>query len=169
DPDKENEKWAKPVSKVINFMSKGLGFAKGGFAKGSNYTPSGPHFLGEEGPELVEHNGKFSLASFGLYDMPQGAKVYTNPETIDILRGGLVDGIGRGLSLQGNVSQLKGDANGANNKELVRVLKEQNGLLIKLLEKDSRLYVDGRELGYVTEPYVTEKQNREKEIKESFV
>ena len=145
DPDKENEKWAKPVSKVINFMSKGLGFAKGGFAKGSNYTPSGPHFLGEEGPELVEHNGKFSLASFGLYDMPQGAKVYTNDETIDILRGGLVDGIGRGLSLQTIRSNRANLANKVDDK-LLQATLEQNKLLMQLLRKDPNIIINKRDM-----------------------
>src|SRR5699024_9695827 len=118
-----------------------LGFAKGGFAKGSNYTPSGPHFLGEEGPELVEHNGKFSLASFGLYDMPQGARVYTNSETIDILRGGLVDGIGRVLSLQTIRSNQTKQANKVDER-LLQANLEQNKLLMQLLKKDTKVIID---------------------------
>src|SRR5699024_3987086 len=91
DPDEENKKWSKPISKTVNMITTGLGKLKF-WAEGTNYLPAGyDAVLGEEGPELVEHRGRMSLASFGMYDLPTGAKVYTNKETIGMLRGGLVD------------------------------------------------------------------------------
>src|SRR5699024_8390413 len=137
DPDEENKKWSKPISKTVNMITTGLGKLKF-WAEGTNYHPAGyDAVLGEEGPELVEHRGRMSLASFGMYDLPTGAKVYTNKETIGMLRGGLVDGIGRGLQLQRSSPQGNVNVNESNTNELVRVLKEQNALLVKLLEKDS--------------------------------
>lgn len=96
DADDENKKWSKPISKIISFFTKGEPKA---YAKGTNYHPGGPAFLGEEGPELVKVNGKTSLATFGLYDLPRGAKVWTNKQSMEILRSGLVDDTDKGAKL----------------------------------------------------------------------
>lgn len=167
DAEDENEKWKSPIRKVVNVVTSGLEKLK--FWKdGTNFHPGGPAVLGEgSGPELVEHNGKLSLASFGLYDLPVGAKVYTNEETVNMLRSGLISGIDRGLSLQRKPNNSI-DLNGMNTKEMVSVLKEQNDLLLMLLRKDTNIYFDGREIAYATEPYVTEIQNRDIYVKNSF-
>lgn len=88
DPDKENEKWSKPISKVINVIAEG---AKKlfGYADGTNYHPGGMAFMGEKGYELFKVNGMYGIANFGLYDLPKGAKVWTHEETKQILSNGL--------------------------------------------------------------------------------
>lgn len=61
-----------------------------GFAKGTNYAPSGTAFVAEEGQELIEKNGKFILTGNSgpqLFNFSGGEKVYTNAETEKILSG----------------------------------------------------------------------------------
>ena len=147
DPDEENKKWSSPVTKTISVIASGLSKLKF-WAEGTNYHPGGKAVLGEEGPELVEHHGRMSLASFGMYDLPTGSKVYTAEETINMLRGGLVSGIGKGLSLQGssasgNLSERK------ESDKLLRVLNDQNKLLMQLLQKDQNIYMESREVAKV--------------------
>lgn len=95
DVDEENRKWSSPITKFINFIT---GNKPDEYAKGTNYHTGGPAFVGEEGPELVQSGGQMKLMNFGLYDLPVGSKVYTNEETMNMLRNGLVSGIGRGVN-----------------------------------------------------------------------
>ena len=139
DPDTENKKWSNPITKFVNFITKG---APKAYADGTNYHPGGPAFLGDgNGPELVEHNGKMSIASFGLYDLPTGAKVHTYEDTISMLRNGLVDGIGRGVAVQRSTSTSV-TTGGFNDSNIVNVLTEQNKLLTQLLQKESKVNID---------------------------
>ena len=61
-----------------------------GYAKGSDSTPAGEAFVGEEGRELILlPDGKIVLAGqdgMELANLPQGARVLTNEETEEILR-----------------------------------------------------------------------------------
>ena len=98
DPDKENEKWARPIKKAVHLFAKGKELL--GFAKGTNFHAGGSAFLGEEGPELFRANGKMGIADFGYYDLPVGAKVWTADQTKSILKNGLIDGIGKGVTAQ---------------------------------------------------------------------
>lgn len=140
DPDTENKKWGQRVRKTIDVVTSGLSKLKF-WAEGTNFHPGGPAFVGEEGPELVEHRGRMALANFGLYDLPVGTKVYTAEETINMLRGGLVSGIGKGLSLQ-NRNNNSYSFDQKDNKKMIRVLEEQNKLLMQLLKKDTNVIVD---------------------------
>lgn len=142
DPDTENRKWSSPITKVINFLSNN---GPPMYEKGTNYHPGGQAILGDgNGPELVEHNGRTGIASFGLYDLPVGAKVYSHEDTIKRLRNGLVDGIGKGASLQQSRSGI--NFRGMDNKDIIKVLREQNELLMQLLQKDNNVYLDGEDL-----------------------
>lgn len=164
DPDEENRKWSSPISKTISIVTGGIGALRG-FAKGSKYTPSGPAFLGEEGPEIVEHRGRMSLANFGLYNMPQGARVHTHEDTINMLRGGLVSGIGKGISLQSRAS----DQNiNLDNKRIVQELRDQKKILLKLLNKNSDIYMQDRVVGSMLAPFVDEHLERERTRIERF-
>src|SRR5699024_6521969 len=156
-PDEENKKWSSPISKVVNVVTSGLSKLKF-WAKGTNYHPGGPAVLGEEGPELVEHGGKTSLASFGIYDLPIGAKVRTHEDTVNMLRSWLVSGIGRGLSLQNANSSFS--VNEFNDKNIVNVLLKQNQILIQLLNKETNLVLDSKLLAKKLEPNITNRQNR---------
>src|SRR5690625_4687540 len=165
-PEEENKKWGQRIRKTIDVVTTGLSKLKF-WSKGTNYHPGGPAVLGEEGPELVEHRGRMSLASFGMYDLPMGAKVYTADETMNMLRGGLVSGIGKGLSLQ-NRNNNSYSFDQKDNKKMIRVLEEQNKLLVKLLQKNTDIIVNDKELGRELEPVITEIQNRNNEINNSF-
>ncbi|MGG4180790.1 phage tail tape measure protein [Virgibacillus pantothenticus] len=165
DPDDENKKWSKPISKTISFIGKGLSKLKF-WAEGTNYHPGGPAVLGEEGPELVKHGGRMSLANFGMYDLPMGAKVYTHEDTVSMLRGGLASGIEKGLSLQSTSRMASVD--GFNDKNILQALNEQNRLLTMLLKKGTTINFDVREFARVAEPYISEIQKREKKILSSF-
>lgn len=139
DADEENRKWSKGIRKTVSLVTKGVGKITAN-ADGTNYHTGGLSWIGEEGPELVEHNGKMNLTGFGLYDLPVGAKVHTYEDSVDMLRDGLVSGIGSGLSLQG--SRNNSVAVETNNKDIINVLKEQNELLLGLLKKENVAYVE---------------------------
>lgn len=105
-PEKENEKWSKPIRKVINIIADG---AKKlfGYADGTTYHPGGMAFMGEKGYELFKANGSYGIAGFGLYNLPQGAKVWTHDETKKMLRNGLIDGLSQGVkATQQQVNQV---------------------------------------------------------------
>lgn len=99
DPNERNRLWGQSITKTITANVIGLGAKLFGFAKGTDYSPAGAAFLGEEGAELFRTpDGKMGIAGFGLYDLQQGTKVWTHDETQQILQNGLVDGIGRGIN-----------------------------------------------------------------------
>lgn len=122
DPDEENRKWASPIKKVINFLTRGK--APDAYAKGTNYHTGGPAFVGEEGPELVKMGGKMQLMDFGLYDLPVGAQVFTADETVNMLRNGLISGISQGVNAQRSTSQ---SVSSGNNNQPINVYLEYNG------------------------------------------
>ena len=151
DPDEENKKWSSPVTKFINFFTKGK--APDAYAKGTNYSAGGPAFLGEEGVEFAKIGGKMQLMDFGLYDLPVGSKVYTHEETMGMLRNGLVDGISRGVNSQRNSSPVANTVSGertpeSNGKQTIEIVIQNNNNL------------DGRELAQGLTTYVTEIQDR---------
>lgn len=139
DPDEENKKWENPITKIISFVTRGK--KPNEYAKGTNYHPGGPAFVGEEGPELVESGGKIRLMEFGLYDLPVGTKVHTHEDTVNMLRSGLLSGIGKGLSLQRDVIKDSFLANKSDDK-LLQATLEQNKILMQLLRKDTNVIVD---------------------------
>lgn len=131
DPDTENRKWSSPITKVISFFTRGK--PPSAYAEGTNYHKGGQAFLGEEGVELVKANGKYSLQSFGLYNLPTGAKVWTHDQTKDILRNGLVDGLGKGVNASAQGLSMSKD----NNKATVT----------KVEIAPAPIFLDGRVIG----------------------
>lgn len=122
DPDDENTKWAKPISKTVSIVAKGLSALKF-WAEGTNYHPGGTAILGEEGPELVKTGSKYSLASFGAYDLPTGSKVYTHEDTVNMLRNGLVSGISQGV----NMHRSSTSVNSNQDSRPIEIYLEYNG------------------------------------------
>lgn len=102
DPDEENNKWSKPISKVIEFFTKGK--APDAYAKGTNFHGGGSAWLGEEGPELVKMGNQLQLMNFGLYDLPVGAKVWTHDETMSMLKNNSIASINNATRMMGNSS-----------------------------------------------------------------
>ncbi|APC48298.1 hypothetical protein BME96_09015 [Virgibacillus halodenitrificans] len=94
------------VPSVVSVGVKWIGNALG-FAKGTDSSPKGPAFLGEEGPELVRYKNKWSIADFGLYNMPRGAQVFTNEETKKILTStSSIPGFASGVSPAGEADRI---------------------------------------------------------------
>lgn len=148
---------AKGVDKTVNIKTvggsliSGLGGFGPRYAKGTNFHPGGPAIVGEEGPELVEHGGKFSLASLGMYDLPTGTKVHTHEDTVDMLRNGLVSGIGKGIDMN-KESNVVVSNEGFNDSDILSALNEQNKLLGMLLQKESSLKIGEHEFkNYATD------------------
>lgn len=133
DPDEENKKWSSPISKVINFITSKIP----GFAKGTNYHPGGQSFIGEEGPELVQSGGQMKLMNFGLYDLPTGSKVFTHEESMNMLRNGLVSGIGNGMKTHGQSNEFKG----------VDSDKRQSQQQSQTIHVEAPIYLDGELIG----------------------
>ncbi|GAA0491338.1 hypothetical protein GCM10008986_16800 [Salinibacillus aidingensis] len=113
-----NDKLSEPVWKTVSLQySNTDGPPQGhhvpvGYAVGTNFHPGGVSWLGEEGPELVEHNNKWSLAGFGLFDVPRGAHVYTNDESKKILSAlNNIPGHAEGVSPTGEVDRIIGQLN----------------------------------------------------------
>lgn len=167
DPDKENKKWGKRIRKTIDVVTSGLSKLKF-WAEGTNYHPGGPAVLGEEGPELVRTGNKLSLASFGLYDLPKGSKVYTAQETANILRSGLVSGIGKGLQLQQLPNQNLSVIDRKNNNAILQQLQAQNRLLRALLNKEQDIYIDGRSVSKVLYEDIDQMIGRRDDLRARF-
>lgn len=151
---------ARGVTKTVTVNAKpGTGLSYGaigsllpGYKDGTNFHPGGKAMVGEEGPELVEHGGKISLASLGVYDLPVGAKVHTNEDTIDMIRSGLVSGISQGIGLH-RLSSGNMGVSGLNNQQLVQ---DSNGEVVSLLRdiaqgiRDGKIIeIEGREITQV--------------------
>lgn len=83
------------------------------FARGTTNAPGGPAFVGEEGVELMESGGKFSLTpdKTTLMNVPKGSKIWPHKETMQILA----------LSVLGN--ELINDRGNKELQEDIRQLK----------------------------------------------
>lgn len=57
------------------------------FRKGTKNAPEGVAMVGEEGHEIVAHDGQMSVVGKGLTYLPKGAKVIPHPESLKILQG----------------------------------------------------------------------------------
>lgn len=94
----------------------------------------------------------FNTANAGLQGVGEAGA-----EAIIPLNSKVLGGIGEGIA-----NTMPG------NKDMIRLLSEQNRILMQLLQKDTNLYVDNRQLATIQEPVITELQERNKGIKESF-
>lgn len=164
-----NRQASSPVTKVINFVGKGLSKLKF-WEKGTPPSghPGGPAVIGEKGSELVRlPSGRsfLSPSSHTLLDLPRGAHVIPHQETKRIIKNapryaagtdGWASSLGnselaRLLSAYNSTSESKvivhGEHNNDGNGEMVKLLMEQNeylkksnDLLARLLGKDLDLY-----------------------------
>ncbi|WP_440894975.1 phage tail tape measure protein [Amphibacillus sp. Q70] len=74
-----------PSMREVNRQPKSADIARFN-ADGTDFHPGGLSWLGEEGDELVRLGDKWSVASFGLYDLERGAQVFTHDESKNIIR-----------------------------------------------------------------------------------
>src|SRR5690606_28027708 len=139
------------------------------FAKGTDYAPGALALVGEEGPELV--------------NLPRGSQVIPAPKTRSLLQrmhipalanGGNI--IRSGLALVGEegpellnmrpaeVTSLTHPLSTGDNERVIALLQEiANGI-----RAGQVIVMDGRIVGQITEPYVTENQERKKRVRDSF-
>lgn len=164
-----NRQASSPVTKVINFVGKGLSKLKF-WEKGTPPSghPGGPAVIGEKGSELVRlPSGRsfLSPSSHTLLDLPRGAHVVPHQETKRIIKNapryatgtdGWASSLGnselaRLLSLYNKTSEsnivVRGESDSNDNGEVLKLLMEQNeylkksnDLLARLLGKDLDLY-----------------------------
>lgn len=131
-----------------------------GFADGTNYAPAGLAWLGEEGTELVKYRDKWALADFGLYNLRGGEQVFTHDQTKRILK-----------ALNNLPGYASGTNMGAETNRIVRQLNEQQTVPIR---GEAVIYttvineMDGREISRQTYRHVTEFQERDRRVRESF-
>ena len=169
----------KPATKRVTLRAVWQGLRSGlsvalraaipGFAKGTDYAPGGLALVGEEGPELV--------------NLPRGAQVIPAPETRSILARAQIPALANGgniirsgLALVGEegpellnmrpaeVTSLTHPLSTGDNERVIALLQEiANGI-----RAGQVIVMDGRIVGQITEPYVTENQERKKRVRDSF-
>ncbi|SEQ23767.1 hypothetical protein SAMN05216232_1993 [Virgibacillus subterraneus] len=85
-----------------------------GFAVGTDYHKGGPAVVGEEGPELVNQSGKWSLQSFGLMpDLSTGAQVFTHDDSMKMLKAiNSLPGYASGVGTSGEADKIVNRLNG---------------------------------------------------------
>lgn len=207
-----NRQASNPVTKVINFVGRGLSKLKF-WAKGTDNHPGGPAVMGDgigsnAGRELVTLPGGkmfFSADRPTIYPyLPKGTKVMPARETKKVLKNipkyaegtnnwqGLLEPANLRnnefmtlLALLGKDSESKinikeQSTSGSNSakhmekiieklSEQVEDTKEVVSLLAQLLLKNSTIVMNDREVGRILEPVVTERQSRNKRLKENFL
>src|SRR5690625_2827311 len=151
-----NDILARPVNKRVNVAA---GDAYATYADG---TPSGGHpgglFLaGEEGWELGRMGNQWEVLNAGFYERPRGYEVFTHEQSKKIMR---------------SLNRIPKYASGTGNsfKQVNRAIenREREEPHPIVIEMHITNEMDGREVGRTVERYVTEIQNRNNEINNSF-
>src|SRR5690606_21115925 len=151
--------------------------------------PGGPAIVGEKGSELITLPDGRSFLSPGthtLLNLPKGTHVIPHRESMRIIRNAprYADGtrnwddalgnseFARLLSVNSRVSDTNvvssGKGNGNATSEMIRLLAEQNKLLMQLLRKNTQIVLNERVVGQELEPIITEIQQRNTRIRTSF-
>src|SRR5699024_5376913 len=186
-----NQQASAPVTKTVTLWGKVKG-ALGKIWPWEKGTPPSGHpggmaMIGEKGRELVQlPSGETFVSpdSHTILGLPRGTHVMPNKETEKVLRS--VPGYASGTPNFGNsefarllmangrseASVTINDANRSNNdnylNKLLQATLEQNNLLMQLLEKDTNLIMNDRVLARVVEPIITEIQDRNHRVKNTF-
>ncbi|WBX80119.1 hypothetical protein PD280_21370 [Virgibacillus salarius] len=153
------------VSAKLRNSSSVLGFYDAyNNADGTNFHPGGLSWLGEEGPELVKRGRKWSIASFGLYDLERGAKVFTHEQSKKIWSGlnqfpQYAGGVGVSDSMARRLNDMS--ASLVNSRQSIN-----NNLTINVGVGD--VIMDGRTVGSIVWRPVQENMNRNSQIIKDF-
>lgn len=150
-----------PTMRQVNVQQKSSNIARfnpASNADGTDFHPGGLSWLGEEGDELVRIGDKWSIASFGLYDLARGAQVFTHDESKAILNA---------------LNNIPGYATGARpNNEANRIVDQlsqrqtETQPIVMQIHVTSEL--DGRAVGESVAEVVTEVQERNRRVVTSF-
>lgn len=156
----------KPATKRVTLraawegVKRGLSLFVPGFADGTDYHKGGPFVAGEEGFELGRLGNRWEMLNFGLYDRPAGYQVFTHDESKKILR-----------ALNSMPAYANGTNMGAETNRVVQQLNEQQSVSLK---GEAVVYttiinqIDSRELSRHTYRHVTELQEQDRRVRESF-
>lgn len=128
--------------------------------KGTDFHPGGPSWLGEKGDELVRIGDKWSIASFGLYDLDRGAQVFTHEESKRILNAlNNIPGYATGARPSNEANRIVGQLN-------QQTENKQKQPIILQVHVTSEL--DGRAVGESVAEVVTEVQERNQGVVTKF-
>ena len=152
-----NDILARPVNKRVNVA------AGGAYATYADGTPSGGHpgglFLaGEEGWELGRMGNQWEVLNAGFYERPRGYEVFTHEQSKRIMRS--LNNVPRYADGTGNLE--------AETNRIANRMYEQQTNQPVVIEMHITNEMDGREVGRTVEKYVTEIQDRNKGVRESF-
>lgn len=162
--DEIEKRIGKPIAKrvTLDVNQRGAIYAPL-YAEGTSFHPGGPFIAGEEGVELGKYGNRFELLPFGMYDRPQGYKVFTHEETKKILNSlNNIPAYANGARTTHDVSNLVNQ----NNMSNVEALLQQ---LIYAVKEGKNIILNGRVVGREITPYVTEEQERTNRFKGAFV
>ena len=129
-----------------------------GYAEGTDFHPGGTAIAGEEGEELARVGNKWTMLGFGAYDLPRGTQVFTHDETKSILRAMKnMPAYASGVSPTGEADRIINSLSAPSyDREVVGLLKG----IERAIREGKVIYADGRVLGQVAEPHITDIQNR---------
>lgn len=172
------------ITKRVNLFSSGTGMLK--YAKGTPPSghPGGPAVIGEKGSELVTLPSGSSFVSPStdtLLDFPKGSHVVPHQQTKRIIKKvpryatgteGWTNALGnsefaRLLALNNKNSNSEVVFAGRNSgtredktlRELLNATLKQNNILTQLLEKNTGIYIDGKEMAEKTAPHMSKELN----------
>ncbi|MBP1950301.1 phage tail tape measure protein [Virgibacillus litoralis] len=150
---------AKDSYKTLNITTSGGGHYVPGFADGGTHK-GGPFIAGEEGFELGKLGSNFEMLNAGLYDRPAGYQVFDHDDSKRILN---------------SLNNIPAYASGVGTSgEADKIVNRLNGQQPQNLQGEAVIYttvinqVNGREVSREIHKDITEFQNREKEVRDSF-
>lgn len=129
------------------------------YKTGTDYHLGGQFLAGEEGFELGRLGNRWEMLNFGTYNRPAGYQVFTHDESKRILG-----------ALNRMPAYASGTNMGAETNRIVNQLNEQPSQSNQpiVLEIHMTNEMDGRVLGKSIERYITEIQDINKKVVESF-
>lgn len=147
------------LSSAMSKITSGVRGAMPAYADGTSYHPGGLALVGEEGYELARHGSAWSMLGHGITNLPRGTEVFTHDESKSILRAmNNLPAYASGISSTGEASRVVG---GLNNQQ-------QQSRQPIVLEVHVTSELDGRVVGESVAEVVTEVQDRNKRVVESF-
>lgn len=137
-----NSMLASTVKKDVQMTLFGLNTAA--YADGTDHHPGGPFIAGEEGWELGRQGNRWEVLNAGFYDRPSGYEVFTHDESKRIMGAmNRMPAYAGGTNMGSETNRIISDISSANNDfEMVTVLREQNGILMQLLQKENVAYLE---------------------------
>lgn len=161
---KLNEAASKPIIKNVTLRALTSSFNSAvqrvmpipAYASGTSAHPGGAFIAGEEGFELGRLGNRWEMLNLGIYDRPSGYEVFTHDESKRIIQAlNKIPAYASGARSSGEANRVVGQLNQSSAQPIV-------------LELHVTSEIDGREVARSTEKFITEIQNRDREVKGRF-